>query len=59
MSRIEFVLPEDRLLAPPKEFVARANVKPGNCDAIHARAAREFAGFRGDHSFETIERHTR
>jgi len=42
MSNIESVLHENRLFPPSKEWVAQANVKPADFDALNAKAARDF-----------------
>src|SRR4029079_1529316 len=45
MSAIESVSHEQRLFAPPREFVAKANVKKADFDAMNAAAAADFTGF--------------
>jgi len=45
MSTIESVSHEQRLFAPPREFVAKANVKKADFDAMNPAAAADFTGF--------------
>ena len=45
MSTIESVSHEQRIFPPPAHFVAQANVKKADFDAMNAEAARDFAGF--------------
>src|SRR6188472_2196889 len=45
MSTIESVSHENRIFEPPREFVARANVKKADFDALNAAAASDFPGF--------------
>src|SRR6516225_3893177 len=54
MSNIESVLHENRLFPPSKEWVAQANVKPADFDALNAKAARDFEGFWGDLARELV-----
>jgi len=45
MSTIESVSHERRIFEPPREFVAQANVKKADFDALNASAAADFSGF--------------
>ncbi len=45
MSTIESVSTESRLFEPPADFVAQANVKKADFDALNAAAAKDFSGF--------------
>ena len=45
MSTIESVSTEHRVFDPPAAFVAQANVKKVDFDALNASAAKDFAGF--------------
>src|SRR5580765_1831287 len=45
MSTIESVSHEHRIFEPPTPFVAQANVKKADFDALNAAAAKDFAGF--------------
>ena len=45
MSTIESVSNETRIFAPPAGFVAQANVKQADFDALNAAAAKDFTGF--------------
>jgi acetyl-CoA synthetase len=45
MANIESVSTESRVFEPPKEFVAQANVKQADFDALNASAAKDFPGF--------------
>ncbi len=54
MSTIQSVMHESRVFEPSPEWVARANVKKADLDAMNARAARDFEGFWGDLARETL-----
>ena len=45
MANIESVSTESRLFEPPRDFVAQANVKKADFDALNAAAAKDFTGF--------------
>ena len=45
MSTIESVSHENRIFEPSREFVAQANVKKADFDAMNAKAAADFPGF--------------
>jgi len=45
MSTIESVSNERRIFEPPPEFVAQANIKKADFDALNASAAADYAGF--------------
>ncbi len=47
MSNIESILVETRAFPPSAAFVAQANVKQADFDALNAEAARDFEGFWG------------
>ena len=53
MSTIESVSNETRIFAPPREFVAQANVKQADFDALNAAAAARFRGLLGASSRAT------
>ena len=48
MSTIQSVMHETRVFEPSDAFVAQANVKKADCDAMNAKAARDFEGFWAD-----------
>ena len=45
MTNIESVSTESRVFPPPREFVAQANVKKADFDALNASAQKDFGGF--------------
>ncbi len=55
MANIESVSTESRVFEPPKEFVAQANIKAADFDALNASAAKDFAGFWAKLAREEIE----
>ncbi len=55
MANIESVSTESRVFEPPKEFVAQANVKAADFDALNASAAKDFTGFWAKLAREEIE----
>ncbi len=55
MSTIESVSNEKRIFEPPREFVAQANVKKADFDAMNASAAADYAGFWGKLARESID----
>ena len=57
MSSIQSVMHENRLFEPRADWVAQANVKKADYDAMCARAARDFEGFWADLARETIAWH--
>ncbi len=57
MSTIESVSNEQRMFPPPREFVAQANVKKADFDAMNAAAAADFTGFWEKLARESIEWH--
>jgi acetyl-CoA synthetase len=48
MSTIQSVMQEKRVFEPPQAFVAQANVKQADWEALNAKAARDFEGFWAD-----------
>ncbi|HET7031503.1 MAG TPA: acetate--CoA ligase [Casimicrobiaceae bacterium] len=54
MSTIESVSHEQRSFPPSREFVAQANVKKADFDALNASAAADFTGFWGKLAREHI-----
>ncbi|HEX6137804.1 MAG TPA: acetate--CoA ligase [Casimicrobiaceae bacterium] len=48
MSTIQSVMQENRVFEPSPAWIAQANVKRADFDALNARAARDFEGFWGD-----------
>ena len=56
-STIQSVMTEDRVFEPSPAFVAQANVKKADFDAMNAKAARDFEGFWGDLARETLAWH--
>jgi acetyl-CoA synthetase len=57
MSSIQSVMQEKRVFEPSPAWVAQANVKKADFDAMNARAARDFEGFWGDLARETLAWH--
>ncbi len=57
MSTIESVSHESRVFEPPREFVAQANIKKAEFDALNASAARDFPGFWAKLARDEIEWH--
>jgi acetyl-CoA synthetase len=48
MSTIQSVMQETRVFEPSSAWIAQANVKKADFDAMNAKAARDFEGFWGD-----------
>src|SRR5512139_2226853 len=57
MSTIESVSTESRLFEPPADFVAQANVKKADFDALNAAAAKDFEGFWAKHARDELSWH--
>ena len=57
MSTIESVSHEQRSFPPSREFVARANVKKADFDALNAAAAADFTGFWGSLARDEVSWH--
>ena len=55
MSTIQSVMQEKRLFEPSPAWIAQANVKQADFDAMNAKAARDFEGFWGDLARETLD----
>jgi acetyl-CoA synthetase len=53
-STIESVSTEHRIFEPPRDFVAQANVKKADFDAMNAHAEKDFAGFWAKHARDEI-----
>jgi len=56
-KNIQSVLLEERSFAPPPGFTARARLQPADLQALHARAARDHAGFWADLAREHLAWH--
>jgi acetyl-CoA synthetase len=56
-STIQSVMTEGRVFEPSAAFVAQANVKKADFDAMNAKAARDFEGFWGELARETLAWH--
>ena len=54
MSTIQSVMHENRVFEPSREFAAKANVNKADCEALNAKAARDFEGFWADLARETL-----
>ena len=54
MANIESVSTESRVFAPPHDFVAQANIKKADFDALNASAEKDFAGFWAKHARDEI-----
>ena len=57
MANIESVSTESRVFDPPADFVAQANVRKADFDAMNASAAKDFTGFWAKHARDEIEWH--
>jgi acetyl-CoA synthetase len=57
MSSIQSVMHESRVFEPSAAWVAQANVRKADSDAMHAKAARDFEGFWADLARETLAWH--
>ena len=57
MSSIQSVMHENRVFEPRADWVAQANVRRADYDAMCTRAARDFEGFWADLARETIAWH--
>jgi acetyl-CoA synthetase len=57
MANIESVSTESRVFEPPRDFIAQANVKKTDFDALNASAAKDFAGFWAKHARDEIRWH--
>src|ERR1700681_2156148 len=57
MSTIESVSNEKRVFEPPREFVAQANVKKADFDALNASAAADYPGFWAKHARDQVAWH--
>jgi acetyl-CoA synthetase len=57
MSSIQSVMHENRVFEPSPEWVAQANVKKADYDALCAKAASDFEGFWGQLARDTIAWH--
>src|SRR5215510_11811080 len=57
MSTIESVSHETRMFPPSREFVAQANVKKADFDAMNAAAAADYPGFWAKLAREQIAWH--
>ena len=57
MSTIQSVMHEERVFEPSAAFIAQANVRKADFDAMNAKAARDFEGFWADLARETLHWH--
>ena len=57
MSTIQSVMQETRVFEPSPAWAEQANVRKADCEAMNARAARDFEGFWGDLARETLAWH--
>ena len=57
MSTIQSVMHENRVFEPSRAWVAQANVKKADCEALNAKAERDFQGFWADLARETLTWH--
>jgi len=57
MSTIQSVMHEERVFEPSPAWVAQANVKKADFDAMNAKAERDFEGFWGDLARDTLAWH--
>jgi len=57
MSTIQSVMHENRVFEPSRAWVAQANVKKADCEALNAKAERDFQGFWADLARETLAWH--
>ncbi len=57
MSTIQSVMHENRVFEPSRAWVAQANIKKADCEALNAKAARDFQGFWADLARETLSWH--
>jgi acetyl-CoA synthetase len=54
MSNIQSVLHEERLFEPSPAFVAQANIKKADAEAMDAKAVRDYEGFWADLARKTL-----
>ena len=54
MSTIQSVMHENRVFEPSRDFVAQANIKKADCEALNAKAARDFEGFWAELARDTL-----
>ena len=57
MSNIQSVMQENRVFEPSAAWAAQANVRKADCEALNAKAARDFTGFWADLARETLAWH--
>ena len=57
MSTIQSVMQETRVFEPSPAWAEQANIRKADCEAMNARAARDFEGFWGDLARETLAWH--
>jgi acetyl-CoA synthetase len=57
MSNIQSVMHENRVFEPSPAWVAQANLRKADCEALNAKAARDFTGFWADLARETLAWH--
>ncbi|HET6802869.1 MAG TPA: acetate--CoA ligase [Casimicrobiaceae bacterium] len=57
MSNIQSVMHENRVFEPSPAWAAQANIRKADCEALNARAARDFTGFWADLARETLAWH--
>ncbi len=57
MSTIQSVMQETRVFEPSPAWAEQANIRKADCEAMNARAARDFEGFWADLARETLAWH--
>ncbi len=57
MSNIQSVMHENRVFEPSPAWAAQANIRKADCEALNAKAARDFTGFWADLARDTLAWH--
>ena len=57
MSNIQSVMHENRVFEPSPAWAAQANIRKADCEALNAKAARDFPGFWADLARDTLAWH--
>ena len=57
MSSIQSVMHESRVFEPSAAWAAQANIRKADCEALNAKAARDYNGFWADLARETLAWH--
>ncbi|HSC23857.1 MAG TPA: acetate--CoA ligase [Casimicrobiaceae bacterium] len=55
MANIQSVMHEARVFEPSEGFAAQANVRKADAEAMHAKAARDYAGFWAELARQTLD----